>query len=133
MTGQLSAAALVCCLGISTMYNGQPIGSPFRGDGFTIASEPYTFIRPGETRTIEITIERDADFDRVLNLQVAAPNGLKASLATRRLTPSKGKTVDLTVTAEKDAPRGKRVITVAAFAATGQPTTTGVHLFVEDN
>ena len=102
-------------------------------DGFTIASTPYTTIKQGEQRTVDITIDREDGFDRNLALQVAAPKGLTATLATRRLTPSKGNVVTLNVVADKNAPVGRRVITVAAISDYGyaQPTTTGVHLIVE--
>jgi hypothetical protein len=131
MTCEWGALALACGLGFATVYNGQPIGTPYKGDGFTIASTPYTYIRQGEQQTVEITIDRVDGYDKNLALQVAAPKGLTATLGTRRLTPSKGNVVTLNVVADKNAPVGRRVITVAAFAEYGQPTTTGVHLVVE--
>ncbi|MBX7103264.1 MAG: hypothetical protein K1X57_04245 [Gemmataceae bacterium] len=133
MTCEWGALALACGLGFATVYNGQPIGTPYKGDGFTIASTPYTTIKQGEQQTVEITINREDGFDRNLALQVASPKGLTATLATRRLTPSKGNVVTLNVVADKNAPVGRRVITVAAISDYGyaQPTTTGVHLIVE--
>lgn len=132
MTGEWGALALAATIGLATVYNGQPIGSAYRGDGFSIASEPYTTIRQGEERTIEIKIDRDAGYDRNLKLQVAAPRGLTAKLATERLTPSRDGVVLLTVKADKAATTGRRVITVAAFSDVREgPTTTGVHLIVE--
>jgi uncharacterized membrane protein len=71
-----------------------------------------TSIRRGEAQTVKIDVERRKGFDGAIKLRAEAPSGLEANLDETTLNAADKKTVNLRITASKNATLGDQSVRV---------------------
>ncbi len=124
--------AVVALLTSACSYQPPPRGTLSSTDRCVVSAPVRSAsLRQGEQQTFTINLERGSDFRRSVNLQAAAPLGLKATLNNTRVTPDEAGDVTLTITAAPDAALGNRFISFAAIPEDGIPATMFFRVRVE--
>lgn len=132
MTRTLFAAAVAALALSAAACNKSPEGgTPGTNQTFTMTTAAGdTNLKPGEEKTVVITVRRDDNFKQVVNLTAASQSPkIDATINKKRIEGS-DREVTLTVKAAADAPKGNHVIKVTGTPESGQPTSFDVKVEV---
>lgn len=133
MTRTLFATAVAAFALSATACNKSPEGgTPGTNQTFTITTAPGdTNLKPGEEKTIVLTVRRDNNFTQVVNLKADSQSPKIDARIDKAKMEGSDREVTLTVKAAADAPKGNHVIKVTGTPATsGQPTSLDVKVEV---
>ena len=90
-----------------------------------------TTIKQGDKQTVKLTVDRGKDFKKDVTLKADAPKGLTVDLEPKVVKASDSETVNMAITAEKDAPVGEHTIKLTATPSEGNPVDLDVKVKVE--
>jgi hypothetical protein len=119
------AAAAVLALGPVACSNQSPEGgtpgtnSTFKLSGPTIKPS----IKQGDTETVKVSVNRDKNFHQTVNLDVKAPDKIKADLDRTTVKDGESTDLNLKINPAADAPPGDHTITITGKPESGQSTT----------
>ncbi|HEX4588883.1 MAG TPA: NEW3 domain-containing protein [Gemmataceae bacterium] len=91
----------------------------------------HTTLKQGETKEVELTVDRGKDFHEDVELKFEAPTGLTVDPTMHTVKAGDDKKVTFKVTATKDAPVGDHVVHVVGTPTTGNSTSVDVKIKVE--
>ncbi|RPI59119.1 MAG: hypothetical protein EHM48_09375 [Planctomycetaceae bacterium] len=77
-------------------------------------------VKQGESQTAKMSIERGDGFKQAVKLEVKAPKGVKVELNNSTVKPGDNNEVQLTITADNDAPIGEGKILVKGTPDKGE-------------
>jgi uncharacterized membrane protein len=98
-------------------------GSVGKGEGFKIdVPSSYTKVKPGETQTVTIKLQRGEAFKQDVKLEIEAAKGISIDPAKVIIKASDKPDVQLTITVPKDAALGEYKVSVTGTPETGEPT-----------
>jgi uncharacterized membrane protein len=98
-------------------------GSVGKGEGFKIdVPSSDTKVKPGETQTVTIKLQRGESFKQDVTLQIEAAKGISIDPAKVIVKASDKPDVQLTITVPKDAALGEYKVSVTGTPETGEPT-----------
>jgi len=132
MTRALTAATVGLFALATAACNKSPEGgAPGTNQTFTITTGPGdTNIKPGEEKTVVLTVRRDNNFTQPVTLKADSQSPKVHARIDKTRMESADKEVTLTVHADADAPKGHHVIKVTGTPAQGQPTSLDVKVEV---
>ncbi len=109
----------------------QPGGEPGTRNEFTLRGPTgATSIKPGESQTVTISMDRGKDFKDAVNLKAESPKGIEADLTPAVLNASDKGDVQMKITAHRDAAAGDNMVRLLATPAAGKATTLDVKVKV---
>ena len=98
-------------------------GSVGKGEGFNIdVPSSDTKVKPGETQTVTIKLQRGEAFKQDVKLEIEAAKGISVDPAKVVVKAGDKPDVQLMITAPKDAAFGEYKISVTGTPTTGEPT-----------
>jgi uncharacterized membrane protein len=98
-------------------------GSVGKGEGFKIdVPSSDTKVKPGETQTVTIKLQRGESFKQDVKLQIEAAKGISVDPAKVLVKAGDKPDVQLTITVPKDAALGEYKVSVTGTPTTGEPT-----------
>ena len=113
------ALALVAVIGCVSSRGGGMSG----GEGFKIVVPALdTTVRQGETRTVNVSLNRGDYFKRDVTLDIRVSNGINVEPANALIRSSDKPDVTLRITAAKDAALGNYKVYLNGTPATGEAT-----------
>jgi hypothetical protein len=132
MTRILSAAAAAVLALTTAACNKSPEGgTPGTNQTFNITTAPGdTNLKPGEEKTIVLTVRRDDNFTQPVTLKADSQSPKIDAKVNKTRMEGSDREVTLTVKAAVDAPKGQHVIKVTGTPQTGQPTSLDVKVEV---
>jgi len=132
MTRTLTAAAVAAFALSAAACNKSPEGgTPGTNQTFTITTAPGdTNLRPGEEKTVVLTVRRDNNFTQPVTLKADSQSPKVHVTVNKTRMEGSDKEVTLTVKADADAPKGTHVIKVTGTPKEGQPTSLDVKVDV---
>jgi uncharacterized membrane protein len=95
------------------------------------APATHTTLKQGETRDVELTMDRGKDFHEDVDLKFDAPTGLTVDPPMKDVKAGDDKKVVVKVTAAKDAPVGDHEIKVTGTPKSGNATSVSFKIKVE--
>ena len=134
MTRTLTAASVGLFALASAACNRSPEGgTPGTEQTFRLVTGPGdTHLKPGEEKTVVVTVSRDDKFTEVVTLKADSQSPkIDARIDKTRMEAS-DKQVTLTVKAAADAPKGHHIIKVTGTPATGKPASLDVKVEVDN-
>jgi len=90
-----------------------------------------TKIKQGDRQTVKLTLDRGSEFKSDVSLKVDAPKGVTVELDPKTVKASDGETVNVTVTAAKDAALGDHTVSVTGTPKDGKATDVSFKVTVE--
>jgi hypothetical protein len=106
-------------------------GAPGTEQTFRITAPPGdTNLKPGEEKTIVLTVRRDDKFTQPVTLKADSQSPKIDARIDKTRMENSDKEVTLTVKAAADAPKGNHVIKVTGTPQTGVPTSFDVKVDV---
>jgi len=100
--------------------------------GFTLSGpRTSTTIKRGETKTIDLTMDRKNDFRENVKFSWDAPKDLKVTIEPNAHEAATAREVRMMVSAPDEAPLGDQTIRVTATPQTGNPHTLDVKVSVQ--
>ncbi|MBN9522008.1 hypothetical protein J0H58_26415 [bacterium] len=132
MTRALTAAAVGLFALATAACNKSPEGgTPGTNQTFTITTAPGdTNLKPGEEKTILLTMRRDDHFTQPVSLKADSQSPTISAHVNKTRMEGSDREVTLTVKAATDAPKGHHVIKVTGTPEKGQPTSLDVKVEV---
>ena len=122
------AIMVVLTLVLAAVSNGKDSpkgGSVAKGEGFKInVPSSDTKVKPGETQTVTIKLQRGESFKQDVKLQIEAAKGISVEPAKVTVKASDEPDVKLMITVPKDAALGEYKVSVTGTPETGEPTST---------
>ncbi len=98
-------------------------GTPGTSQTFTITTPAGdTNLKPGEEKTIVLTVRRDDAFTQTVALKADSQSPKIEARVDKARMEGSDREVTLTVKAAADAPKGKHIIKVTGTPEKGQPT-----------
>ncbi|MGA1979585.1 MAG: hypothetical protein ABSG99_03340 [Sedimentisphaerales bacterium] len=98
-------------------------GSVGKGEGFKIdVPSSDTKVKPGETQTVTIKLQRGESFKQDVKLQIEAAKGISVDPAKVIVKAGDEPDVKIMITAPKDAALGEYKVSVTGTPTTGEPT-----------
>jgi uncharacterized membrane protein len=127
------ALALVALIGCNTSERGGKKDTNTKGSETFRLKGPATSttLKQGETRKVDLTVDRGKDFKRDVTLKADAPTGLKAEFDHKTVKASDTEKDTMTITAAKNAPVGDHTIKVTATPSEGNAVDIEVKVKVE--
>jgi len=130
MTRTLTAAAVGLFALASAACNRSPEGGT-AGKTFRITSPVGdTNLKPGEEKTVVLTISRDSGFTESVTLKADSQSPKITATINKTTMEAADKDVTLTVKAAADAPKGPHIIKVTGTPKTGTATSLDVRVEV---
>jgi len=127
-----SAALLVASVVLTGCLRGDADKAP-AADSFTLKppSTP-TAIKPGETQTVKVTLNRGKDFKQDVKLTVAdLPKGITVDLGDATVKSTGNGESEVKIKADNDAAPGEAKLTITATPDKGQPAKAELKIKVE--
>ncbi len=87
-------------------------------------------LKPGDTQTITIKIDRGKEFKQTVNLKAEGPNGIETELHPAAVKPNEKNEIHLKITAQKQAAPGENTVRVTGIPETGKQTSLEVKVKV---
>jgi len=89
-------------------------------------------LKPGETQTVNMKIDRGKEFHQTVKLDVDSPKGISVELNPKQVGPNDGSEVNVRVTARPDAPAGQQSIHITGNPEKGKATSLNLTVNVKD-
>ena len=115
VTVLIAMAALVGC------KKSEPGGGAGNDTFRVVVPATSSDVKQGEVQTVRVSVERGTGFKQAVKLEVKAPTGLKVDPDSTMVKPGDKGDVQLTITADKDAPLGEQKVMVKGTPDQGEP------------
>jgi uncharacterized membrane protein len=83
-----------------------------------------TYIKQGEFQIVRVSVERGAEFKQAVTLKMKVPTGLTIDPDNSKIEPGDRGSVQLKITAAKDAPLGDQIVRVMGTPDKGETAET---------
>jgi uncharacterized membrane protein len=116
---------------IGCTRSSSPGGGPDRATKFTIEGPVIaTSIKPGESDTVSLKVNRGKEFVQTVQLKAQAPTGIDVVLTDSAVKPAEKGDVQLKIAVAKDTTPGEHIIQVTGTPETGSAASLDVKVKV---
>jgi uncharacterized membrane protein len=111
-----------------------PDGGNLKADSFEVKAPALTTaLKPGESKTVKLTVERGKEFKQTVKLAADAPKtGIKVELLRSELKAGDPGEIEMKLTAEEQASPGEAKVTLKATPEKGDAKSVDVKVSVEE-